>query len=166
MESVALVKDAALEDAQETRRAHWGTQLPIDPFSIARSLGIEITYMTLDPGISGMLIRKKGRAPQIIVDENDTPARQNFTVAHEIGHYIERVKVDPEGSFSFTDYRGAPAGRDLHEFYADEFAGNLLAPPQAVKMLSARGMSAIEMAKAFDISLPAMQTRLRRLGKS
>ncbi|MGW6376209.1 ImmA/IrrE family metallo-endopeptidase [Rhodococcus sp. NPDC055112] len=159
-----LVKDVAKKNAEEARRAHWGTQLPIDPFAIAEEMGIDVRFMSLDPGVSGMLIREKGSDPEIILDENDSRVRQNFTCAHEIGHFVERVKRDPEGSFSFTDYRDTTASRDLHEFYADEFAGNLLMPAGAVKQLRERGLSVIEMAKRFDVSLPAMQTRLRRLG--
>lgn len=162
---MALVKDVAKHAADETRRAHWGTRLPIDPFAIADRMGIDVSFVSLEPGVSGMLIRKKGSDPEIVLDDLDSRVRQNFTCAHEIGHYVERVKRDPNGSFSFTDYRDVNTDRDLHEFYADEFAGNLLMPEGAITMFQERGLSTIEMAKRFDVSLSAMETRLRRIGK-
>jgi hypothetical protein len=159
------VSDLARRDADETRRAYWGTSLPIDPFSIARAMGLEIREAVLRDGVSAMLLGSAGRDAEIVLDIGDSHQRQYFSCAHEIGHYVERARTDPGGTFAFVDYRDNRSADDLHEVYANEFAANLLMPAAAVKQLwENEGLGHIAMAKRFDVSLSAMQTRLGRLG--
>ncbi|MHC9941634.1 ImmA/IrrE family metallo-endopeptidase [Corynebacterium diphtheriae] len=61
------------------------------------------------------------------MNSNEPEVRQRFTLAHEIGHLVEREHLGKDVEYSFIDYRNN--GKcDLHEFYADEFAGSLLMP--------------------------------------
>lgn len=156
-----LVKDKAQADAADVLDAYWANGFPVDPERIAEAMGMTVDLRLLEPGISGMLRVEPGIRPEVFVDLQDTPQRRAFTIAHEIGHYYERVGRD-EVDFNFIDRRGAEY--DVHEFYADEFAGNLLMPDQEVRRIAADGMRLARMAQHFGVSLPAMRTRLRRLG--
>ncbi len=159
------VVDLARRDADDTRRSHWGAILPVNPFEIATAMGVRIREAVLRDGISAMLIRDQGRDPEIVLAIGDSQQRQYFSCAHEIGHYVERVRTDPNGDFAFVDYRDNRHADDLHELYANEFAANLLMPAAAVRQLREReGLGAIALAQRFDVSLSAMQTRLRLLG--
>jgi Zn-dependent peptidase ImmA (M78 family) len=157
--------DLARRDADETRRAYWGATLPVNPYEIASKMGVQIRETVLRDGVSAMLIRDVGRDAEIVLAIDDSQQRQYFSCAHELGHYVERTRADPTGEFAFVDYRDNRNAEDLHELYANEFAASLLMPAAAVTQLREReGLGAIALAQRFDVSLPAMQTRLRRLG--
>lgn len=156
-----LIKEKARIDAAEVLDTCWAADFPVDPERIAHSLGMVVYRLPLESGVSGILRVEPGDDPEIFVNNTDSPLRQTFTIAHEIGHYIERTDRD-EVDFNIIERRGMDY--DLHEFYADEFAGNLLMPEDEVKKLHARSSSIVSMARHFGVSLRAVQKRLQRLG--
>ena len=156
-----LVKDKARQDAAEALEATWTAGFPVDPARVASQLGIAVHYLPLEDGISGMLQVEPGFDAEIYVNENDTQQRQRFTIAHELGHYYERAARGMAGA-NFIDKR-EPGKYDLHEFYADEFAGALLMPKDEIDRLQAEQASPAKMATYFGVSLAAMQKRLERL---
>lgn len=162
--SFVLIKDMAARDARDALAAYWpeGT-VPVDPFVIAERMGIRARQMVLDDDTSGILVAQPQTQSQIYVELTDTYPRQRFTVAHELGHFVERTQTQKnlDDGFSFVDKRTSK--RDAHEFYADEFAGSLLMPEDEVRWAHQQGFSVIAMAGHFEVSVPAMQTRLRRL---
>lgn len=155
-----LVKDKARRDAQAVLRDTWALGVPVDPERIAAQLNIAVRRLPLEDNVSGML-RVEDDFAEIYVNSEDSPARQNFTIAHEIGHFIERTghgKTD----FNFIDYRTSDT-YDLHEFYADEFAGVLLIPADELHDLRAEGRPLPLIARHFGVSLPALNKRIERL---
>lgn len=155
-----LVKDKARFDASTVLGDAWTAGFPVDPKRIADHLGMVVTVLPLERNISGMLRVDQGEA-EIFVSSNDTDARQRFTIAHEIGHYIERTTWG-ELDFNFIDYRSGDH-YDLHEFYADEFAGALLMPVAELKRVREAGMPLPLIARHFGVSVPAAQKRIERL---
>lgn len=138
---------------------------PVDPFEIAAKLGIHVEFAPLENGISGMILVEEGKTPQILIEVTDSPSRQRFTCAHEIGHFVERTdRIDAPREFAFVDRRGAEY--DAHEYYADEFAGNLLMPEAEVQRLVDDQQHPLVMARHFGVSNPAMNVRLRILRNS
>lgn len=105
---------------------------PIDPEKIAESLGVKIVKMFFEKSdISGLLKRiGKDGNPVIAVNETDPPARQKFTIAHEIGHYLlhksENIMIDTE-QVHFRDENSSTA-TSLKEIQANQFAAELLMP--------------------------------------
>jgi Zn-dependent peptidase ImmA (M78 family) len=106
------------------------------------------------------MIEASGEDVVIYVDFGENSARQRFTIAHELGHFVERSNQG-QRDFAFIDERGTKY--DLHEFYADEFAGDLLMPADEISNLRIRGFSNVEMAAHFGVSIPALNKRLDRL---
>lgn len=155
-----LVKDKARQDAATTLRETWTLGAPVDPERIASQLNIVVTRLPLEDGISGML-KAEPDFVEIFVNSNDVPARQRFTIAHEIGHYVERTA---RGNFDFNviDYRSTE-NYDLHEFYADEFAASLLMPTRELAAALDEGLSIPLIAARFGVSVPAAQMRVSRL---
>lgn len=157
-----LMKDAARRDAARVLRDHWDGTFPVDPVAIAEDLGIEVIVGELREGTSGAIIAE-GDDIEILISESEPLGRQTFTCAHEIGHFQERRRVrDPD--YSFEDLR-KPGRYDLHEFYADEFAGNLLMPED--RFLEVYRISDDErtLMDYFAVSRPAVQKRIERLAK-
>lgn len=153
--------------AQDVLDRTWGDAIPVDPVKIARYLGIQAFEAQLDTGISGVLIKRTDRDPTIIMNNLDSPRRQRFTCAHELGHFVAKSN-DPsedQDNYESIDYRDSlsASGLDSAEIWANQFGAALLMPAQKVQECFAQGMTSIDMALAFDVSPDAMQFRLKNL---
>ncbi|MCV7154340.1 ImmA/IrrE family metallo-endopeptidase [Mycolicibacterium pyrenivorans] len=161
--AVALVVDRAKSDAEATARDFSKPGLfPVNVEGVAERMGVRIEFAYLRDGVSGMIRSRPPEVPVIYVDATENEARQRFTIAHELGHYVERINQGQE-DFAFIDERGTKY--DLHEFYADEFAGNLLMPADEIARMQRRGMTNLELAAYFGVSPAALNMRLKRLAR-
>lgn len=104
--------------------------LPIDPFDIARQLGIELMPMPSVPnGASGMFLHVNGECGIGYPTHVDNNGFVRFSVAHEIGHY--RLPGHPEAVVDEKGKHHSCAGAsngDRYEKEADSFAAALLMP--------------------------------------
>lgn len=121
---------------------------------------------------SGILIRKDGVA-LIGINDTESPQRQRFTIAHEIGHFFLHPTKDV-----LVDYRSNSRGtrRTPKEKEADIFAASLLMPRQELIkdfMKVAGGVLTDEeqtkkvvslLATRYEVSDEAMNIRLLGLG--
>lgn len=141
----------------------FGTEIPVDPIHIAQSLGVNVYRAELDPGIAGLLVKKAGRDPAIYLNRSDSPNRQRFTCAHELGHFIRRATSDGD-SWEYIDKRDdlSSSGTDPEERFANGFAAQLLMPEHEVRSY-AKNLSAPALASQFGVSLEAMKYRLETL---
>ncbi|WP_336250741.1 ImmA/IrrE family metallo-endopeptidase [Stomatohabitans albus] len=129
---------------------------------LCRYLDIDVQLADLKPGISGFIQKEHpNEQPFIVLNKNEPVLRQRFTLAHELGHYFER-KMNNDLEYTFVDSRSSN-DYDLHEFYADEFAGELLMPADQIEELRANGRDEIYMAKYFKVTIPAIEKRLERI---
>ena len=154
------------------------TAPPFDPFEAAKCLGIEvddtITWDKLE--IAGSITRKKKKVT-IWVNPYDPEVRQRFTLAHELGHYVNDILVDGKDKVSDTPetlYRNG--SDDPKEVRANNFAADLLMPTtivlekafELIKQAPSETMFAADLvaklAVTFKVSKPAMTVRLKRLG--
>lgn len=140
-------------------------------------------------GSAGFIKRKaKSNNPEIVINANDSKKKQRFTLAHLLGHYLERYEandndygfIEPPTSKVFAseyvDYHRknpifAPiADRlekyQLHEFYADEFAMALLLPKSQLNNILDNGMKINEIAKYFDVRKFLVTRRIDRIRQS
>ncbi|MEJ5915338.1 ImmA/IrrE family metallo-endopeptidase [Pseudokineococcus sp. 1T1Z-3] len=155
------MKYASERDAKATLATYWtSASLPVDPVKIARDMGVRVVLAQLGEDISGMIVKRPDEDATIYVDVDDSPKRQRFTVAHELGHYVERA--DDRGQLSYVDRRGGPWS--LRELYANEFAGHLLMPADAFTRQWAEQRSLVSVANHFGVSQDAAEVRRRRLG--
>lgn len=160
------VHAAAERDAQHLLDRLGMTEIPVDPIKVARALGIKVWTSDLDPDVAGVLVKRKGSAPEIYISAADHINRQRFTVAHEVGHYVERAaKGEAQDPVNYVDYRDAVSsqGSSPAEMYANGFAAALLMPAAWVRKLRASYADAEEMARQFGVSPAAMRHRLRNL---
>lgn len=132
--------------------------------SLASTLGARVDFRPLDSSVSGVVVKHDDGQPVIYINELEPEVRQRFTLAHEIGHLVERQYLGRDEEYSFIDYRDS-THYDLHEFYADEFAGALLMPTREFeRMLKDKGEFAT--AVHFGVSQPAVKKRAERLKKN
>jgi hypothetical protein len=164
----------ATASANDLLRSYWGGDqatctLPVDPFAIAGKLGLDVECVPLEPDVSGMLAKRPAEDPKVYINVSDNPKRRRFSCAHEIGHYVKRIKAghdEDEEEWGYIDRRGplAARGTNPEEIYANQFAAALLMPDERVKIMVQEGRSLTAMAAEFDVSLEAMANRIDNLG--
>jgi Zn-dependent peptidase ImmA (M78 family) len=88
----------------------------------------------------------------IVVNNEDAMVRQNFSIAHELGHWImhpDEVKADQDNIRII--YRKPMGGEtDPLEIEANAFAAYLLVPEEMLKRY--QGKSDLELAQLFNVS--------------
>lgn len=148
---------------------------PVPVEQIAANHGIQVIRSAAEWNESGFLLRDNGR---IIIGINgrNSPRRQRFTIAHELGHWQlhegKPLIVDQSVMVNKRDDVSSQA-TDREEIQANQFAAELLMPQLYVAAELRRQMnSAIgsreelitNLARAFDVSNDAMGWRLINLG--
>lgn len=145
---------------------------PIDPYAVAKSLGIQVEHRTgLPENVDGLLIKESPDSPVLaVINDNCHPNRQRFTLAHEIGHYTYIRDHEPEklNGLGLVESRDelSRRGTDRREIDANAFAANLLMPESVVRLWSYEGLNRAQMATRFGVSFEAMGNRLNTLGLS
>jgi Zn-dependent peptidase ImmA (M78 family) len=102
------------------------TTPPVIAQKLAEGYGLTVRYSLFKPeykDIAGFIEPNK---PIIVVNDEDSPPQQNFTIAHELGHYILEHELT---SNSYCLFRN-PAKQKITpvEQEANCFAANLLVP--------------------------------------
>ena len=113
--------------------------------------------------VSGMLVKKTGSDPQIMLNSEDHPNRARFTCAHELGHYILRGGEDVK--YTRVDYRDSlsATGKNPEEVFANKFAAALLMPADELRTRFSQDPSIAGLAYEFKVSAEAMRFRLTNL---
>ena len=145
---------------------------PVSVFDAARAVGVTIRLGPLPSELSGFLLRE-GKNATIGVNNLHPRKRQNFTVAHELGHlrlHPADSFVDRKLSFYFRDSRSGQA-IDRREIEANQFAADLLMPAKYLlpylhgKNVDLGDEELIEsIARKFEVSTQALSFRLINLG--
>ncbi len=152
---------------------------PFDVFQIAKDLDIEVdenlTRETLSR--SGSISRNDDGTVTIWVNTLDAEVRKRFTIAHEIGHYING---DLKANNTIEDYPNmlyrTNGNSNPQEIAANKFAAQLLMPKAQIydygnKIIAESKDEPIvadafinKMAKIFDVSKATMTYRLEYFG--
>ncbi len=118
---------------------------------------------------SGVLLRKEDAA-FMAINSDESPVRQRFTIAHELGHFFLH-----ETKGTFIDYRDNKTNivRDKRERDANKFAAALLMPKKLllkdIKSFLENGLDkeiTTFLAKKYEVSEDAMTFRLMNLNLS
>lgn len=130
-------------------------ELPISTSKLCRDMGIPIYLREFDDGNSG-LSGIVNRNPVIFVNRNDSPERQRFTVAHELGH----IMLGHVGKYKLVNREPSPSDNPI-EHAANVFASRLLAP--ACVLWGCNIHTAEEIAVNCKISRQAAEYRAARM---
>jgi Zn-dependent peptidase ImmA (M78 family) len=152
----------------------------LSPFpydSIAnRNSDLRIYLTLLKEDISGAIrFNQTNKLYEILINNTKPQTRQNFTIAHELGHYFlhqpqiksEQILIDGD---AFVDgvtnilYRLDNAAHTEIEREANNFAASLIMPEQLVRKAWLALRSIESCANIFNVSTTAMSIRLERLG--
>lgn len=149
--------------------------VPVPVEQIAVSKGIQIVKSAAGWSESGFLLRDNGRVI-IGINARNSPKRQRFTIAHELGHWLmhdgKPLIVDQSVMINKRDDVSSQA-TDAQEIQANQFAADLLMPKESIMSELRRqmnpGIGSREeiitlLARTFDVSNDAMNWRLINLG--
>lgn len=146
---------------------------PVPVEEIAKRLGVDIKYQSLEANVSGVLVRR-GDKVVIGVNANHHGNRQRFTIAHELGHYLlhpDTPTVFVDGAFVHFRGEDITGPSDSRELEANAFAGTLLLPESALRvdlrgqLIDAFDETAVRaMAHRYRVSQQALTIRLMKLG--
>lgn len=152
----------ARRDAAEILEEFSTGAIPVDPIAIANAMGVACYKTQLGSNVSGMIRKTAYGEPEIFVDIDDGPRRSRFTIAHELGHFAERMWRNDDAVGEFVDRRDGTS--NVHEFYANEFAGSLLMPEASMRSLADLGFRESEIAQMMMVSEAAVRVRKQTLG--
>lgn len=144
----------------------WDQQYPVKllPFlDVANATLTEVAALG-DNKVAGMIIKDNNAAAQIFINTTAPYPKQRETLAHELGHLVERELRDDQ-EYSFLDLRKSTT-TNIHEFYADEFACALLMPPKEFTKLQADGETIFSIAAYFNVTINAVQYWRNRLARN
>ncbi len=136
---------------------------PINPTVIADRLGIIIRESDGDDRYEGCLLRFGGKAAICLNRQINSIARKNFTIAHEIGHFL--IPGHSRETRCLKD--GFEYSRQKEEMQANAFASELLMPKGLVlPLVQSRDISLNvikEISDTFATSLTASAIRYAQL---
>ena len=137
----------AKQKAEACLRDEGITTLPVDPVAIARSRDIEVKAKPdTAGGVSGMLLRHGDVFGILYATHVKSEGFQNFSVAHELGHYFLDGHIDhvlPKDGIH-TSHAGFVSA-DSYELEADQFAAGLLMPSGPFKRALGRQEPGLEL---------------------
>jgi len=109
----------------------------------------------------GSLLIKKDKSFIITLSPITSPLRDNFTIAHELGHYFLHYDqdIDIKEDIVFARY-----GRDLYERQANCFAASFLMPKDDfIKAKKEYGNDYSALATRFEVSETTVRIRERNI---
>lgn len=131
------------------------TELPVRVSELCRNMGIPILLHEFEDGNSGASAMVNGN-PIILVNRNDSPERQRFTAAHELGH----IMLGHVGKYKLVNREPSPNDNPIEQA-ANVFASRLLAP--ACVLWGCNIHTADEIAVNCKISRQAAEYRAARM---
>lgn len=106
------------------------TSAPINPVTIANAMGVAVRFATfaedINDRVSGFFDFEENT---IYVNETESPYRQTFTIAHELGHKVLHEDYIKSSEYTVLLRQTEMTGnKSPIEQEADAFAANLLVP--------------------------------------
>jgi Zn-dependent peptidase ImmA (M78 family) len=147
---------------------------PIPLQQIAKSCGVRIFVDSLEGDLSGFLYKGNDDQAVIGVNTHHSKTRQNFTIAHELGHFLlhdqEQLHVDHQFRVRLRNDLSSQ-GIDEAEREANYFAASILMPKEFLE----KDLKEVEhfdlfdddvlsnLARKYCVSTQALVNRLKNL---
>lgn len=133
-----------------------------DPYSTLRKLGIHIFRRRLDNSkISGLFIDHPTAGRCVLVNYDEDIFRQNFTLAHEVGHAVFDYRDAINVSFGVS-------GEDKYkEYRANNFASGLLIPQEFLQRFppgSWTDKTVLDAAKQLQVNIQPLAIAMKEAG--
>ena len=136
---------------------------PVVAVGLARKQGFEVLCAMLDPVcVAGYIDVENMR---IMVNSEDSPAQQNFTIAHELGHYAlkHHERADYKENYYALLRNNCDDEETPMEQEANWFAENLLVPTAFLRdrLKKYPFLTNLQLANMFGVPVFIIQERMR-----
>ena len=136
---------------------------PVNVVGIAKAFGLKVYHDDLRQGVSGKILKDALHGGtsgySIVINSNEAPNRQRFTIAHEIGHYLLHRHKIGDGLEDDALYRSGLSSFD--EVRANRLAADILMPLDLIEEAIKDGAKSVqELSELFRVSPQAMSVRL------
>jgi len=145
--------------AQKYYEERWDGNLPVPDNLITTSpdgIPIDVRHVPLKANHGAVWRMDDGWV--IYLNSDSSPARQRFTLYHEIFHIM--AHSNGNASFKHSDDDEIY----FNEFLADHFAGAILTPLDVVRKKWSEVKDVLKMAQLFNIPAPIIYGKLRAMG--
>ena len=112
--------------AREVLRDNMIVEPPVIAANLAKTYGLQVVRVAFNENYSHVAGFINADSMEIAVNADDSLARQNFTIAHELGHYLREHHKESGYSFLLRDPRNS--AKNAMEMEANCFAANVLVP--------------------------------------
>ena len=136
-------------------------EIPVKLGGIAKELGIVVKRSpTIPRNISGK-ITKLPTGYEIKINKYESLARQRFTLAHELAHFLlHRSEIDRLGEIADNVLYRSGASETI-EYEANRLAAQIIIPEEAInECQQAIGKNVDQLAKEFGVSKTVMEVRM------
>ena len=183
-----LPDDIIRQHADEFRNIYWSKKIPVDVELIAEKAGIDLVPIPALRFICNLEACISNNSKTIYYDPSANEFRLRFSISHELGHHKMHAKeLQLMNPVSYEDWHRIIEEIPTHtfnsfEYQANEFAGRLLVPIEALRdsfkevkdellfmkefiyndYYLAYNFIAKDLSKIFNISEDAMLIRLGR----
>lgn len=101
-----LVGEQAREAAGKVLDGIWDQRIPVNVEQICRACGVTTYKCVMPYDLSGMIVKRASeRDAKAFIDKEEPGVRQRFTLAHELGHFIERTVIAKDDEYGFGEDR-------------------------------------------------------------
>lgn len=130
-----MEENTAILRARRFLQAHNVTSAPVDVTALAQAESFEVKFKELPEGEAGSTLERRGKR-YILVNEQDPPMRQRFTILHEIAHHVLGLpSVHGQASEPHDSVLTTSIKRPTEEVACDAFASECLVPLAVIKPL-------------------------------
>jgi hypothetical protein len=143
---------------------------PVKVAALANALGLSVNRAPMAPNISGLIRPSSANssdAPagyEIQVNKYDSPERQRFTVAHELGHFLLHRSIIGAGVTDTVLFRSELSSNvetEANKIAADIIMPAALVEQDLVTLNNVRDLeSARELSEKYKVSEAAMRIRI------
>lgn len=160
-----LVWQRAQKEAEKFLSLYQNENLSVLLKLISDYLLVDVYFADLGKRLHGVLSKNSGERACCVINSRQTQQMRQWTWAHQLGHVVERELVSCRGDeYSFNEFNH-PQEEDLHDFFANEFAGALLVPQQHLTDEKGEWLSPREISNTFDVALTTAEWRLNMVKK-
>ncbi|NDJ82365.1 ImmA/IrrE family metallo-endopeptidase [Vibrio campbellii] len=153
-----------INDSQLQLIEKYQQELPIKIGALATALGLKVKKSTLAGSISGS-IKFEDHCYVIRVNSHDVKARQRFTIAHEVAHFLLHKHLIGDGITDDVLYRSSLPSQI--EWEANALAAEILMPWEPLQHEKKKHSVELKkealhekLAEIFDVSVTALKYRI------
>lgn len=156
--------DHAEAAAEKLLREFSVIDAPVPLAEMVRSQGLKLLKGHIpDPSVAGYIDLRRN---EIVVSDSDGRGRQNFTVAHELGHFLlHRHLLEANPDLGIMHRRPIGGESDPKEREANAFAACLLVPDSLLAKYYVY-QPANQVARIFGVSEEVIRYRLKETGRA